>query len=39
LFSGTEGARSFSQEFLRSHKIAELRHGDAAKGERGRIVA
>ena len=35
---GTEGARCPSQEHLRSHQIAELRHCDAAKGQRRRVV-
>ena len=35
----TEGTRSTSQESLRSNEIAELRHGNASKRERGRIVA
>src|SRR5579864_1677637 len=34
-----EGAHRASQESLCANEIAELRHGDAAKGERGRIVA
>jgi hypothetical protein len=34
----TERARSTSQEYLRSYKIAELRHRDASKREPGRIV-
>src|ERR1700675_2519069 len=34
-----EGARRPSQESLRSNEIAELRHRDAAKRERRRIVA
>jgi hypothetical protein len=38
-FSGTERARSTSQERLRSREIAELRHRDAAKSERRSIVA
>jgi hypothetical protein len=35
----TEGARRTSQESLRSNEIAELRHRDAAKRERRRVVA
>jgi hypothetical protein len=35
----TEGARSIPQEFLRSCEIPKLRHRDAAKCERRRIVA
>ena len=35
----TEGARRTSQERLRSNEIAELRHRDAAKRERRRVVA
>src|SRR5206468_1048151 len=35
----TEGARRTSQESLRSNDIAELRHRDAAKRERRRVVA
>jgi hypothetical protein len=35
----TEAARSTSQESFRSYEIAELRHRDAAKGKRWRIVA
>jgi hypothetical protein len=34
-----EGARRTSHESLRSNEIAELRHCDAAKGERRRVVA
>src|SRR5216117_2264289 len=35
----TEGTRSTSQERLRSNEIAELRHRDASKRERRRVVA
>ena len=35
----TEGARRTSQESLRANEIAELRHRDAAKRERRRVVA
>src|SRR5437667_3555055 len=35
----TEGTRSSSQKNLRSNEIAELRHRDASKRERRRIVA
>ena len=35
----TEGARRTSQERLRSNEIAELRHRDASKRERRRVVA
>ncbi len=35
----TEGARRTSHESLRSTEIAELRHRDASKRKRGRIVA
>ena len=38
-FFRTEGTGGFPQEFLRSYKITELRHRDAAKGECWRIVA
>ena len=38
-FFRTEGACSFPQEFLRSREIPKLRHRDAAKCERRRIVA
>ena len=38
-FFRTEGARSTSQESLRSSEIAELRHRDASQRERRRIVA
>jgi hypothetical protein len=38
-FFRTEGARSTSQEHLRSNEIAELRHRDASKCERRRVVA
>ena len=38
-FLRTEGARRASQQRLRASEIAELRHRDAAKRERGRIVA
>ncbi len=38
-FFRTEGARSIPQEFLRPCEIAKLRHRDAAKRERRRIVA
>jgi hypothetical protein len=38
-FFRTEGAGSTSQERLRSNEIAELRHRDATKRERRRIVA
>ena len=37
--SRTEGARRASQQSLRAHEIAELRHRDAAKRERRRVVA
>ena len=37
--SRTEGARRASQESLRANEIAELRHRDAAKRERRRVVA
>jgi len=37
--SGTEGARRALQESLRAREIAELRHRDAAKRERRRIIA
>ena len=35
----TEGARRTSQQSLRANEIAELRHRDAAKRERRRVVA
>jgi len=35
----TEGARRTSHESLRSNEIAELRHRDASKRERWRVVA
>ena len=35
----TESTRSTSEERLRSNKIAELRHRDASKRERSRVVA
>src|SRR5712675_2498421 len=35
----TEGARRTSHESLRANEIAELRHRDAAKRERRRVVA
>src|SRR5579862_5060849 len=35
----TEGARSSPQQSFGFHQIAELRHGDAAKSERRRVVA
>ncbi|MNO87627.1 hypothetical protein D3C76_790500 [compost metagenome] len=35
----TEGARRALQQELRPGEVAELRHGDAAQGERRRIVA
>ena len=35
----TEGARGTSQKRLRSNEIAELRHRDASKRERRRVVA
>jgi hypothetical protein len=35
----TEGARRTSHESLRSNEIAELRHRDASKRERRRVVA
>jgi hypothetical protein len=35
----TEGARRTSHESLRSHEIAKLRHCDASKRERWRVVA
>ena len=35
----TEGTRSTSQESLRSNEIAELRHRNASKRERRRVVA
>jgi Beta-galactosidase len=35
----TEGARSTSHESLRSNEVAELRHRDASKRERRRVVA
>ena len=35
----TEGARRTSQESLRANEIAELRHRDASKRERRRVVA
>jgi hypothetical protein len=35
----TEGPRRTSQEGLRSNEIAELRHRDASKRERRRVVA
>ncbi len=35
----TEGARSTTQQRLRSNQIAELRHSDASKSERRRVVA
>jgi hypothetical protein len=35
----TEGARSTSHEGLRSNEITELRHRDASKRERRRVVA
>ena len=38
-FTGTEGARSAAKKGLRSREIAELRHRDAAKGERSGVVA
>jgi len=34
-----EAARSTAQENLRPHEIAELRHRDASKRKRGRVVA
>src|SRR5437773_180145 len=34
----TEGARSLSQERLRSNELAELRHRDASQRERRRVV-
>ena len=37
-FFWTEGARSIPQEFLRPREIAKLRHRDAAKRKRRRIV-
>ena len=37
--SGTEGARRAPQQSLRADEIAELRHRDAAKRERRRVVA
>src|SRR5262247_1956771 len=37
--SGTEGARGATQETLGPDEITELRHGDSAQRERGRIVA
>jgi hypothetical protein len=36
--SGTKGTRSASQESFRSSEIAELRHRDASKRERRRII-
>ncbi|MGE5522773.1 MAG: hypothetical protein ACM3SS_03590 [Rhodospirillaceae bacterium] len=38
-FFRTEGARRTAHERPRSNEIAQLRHRDAAKRERGRIVA
>src|SRR6267378_4316052 len=37
--SRTEGARGTSQQRLRANEIAELRHRDASKRERRRVVA
>src|SRR5437773_6965453 len=35
----TEGARSLSQERLRSNELAELRHRDASQRERRRVIS
>lgn len=38
-FTGAEGTRGAAEQFPRPREIAELRHGNASKGEGGRIVA